>query len=242
MTELNEIVASNLRTAIDRIEGTLRSGAKLENEFLLKGELLNKLGQLAEVKQQQEFIEKDKKDDKVRETAAISYLVAKETKLNAQEKEEYAQFLSKEYFRKSDLKELEGFYTNSWDKLSEEGKEQMTQRVAEGIRRGEFTYDQMPDSMKKREVDRLKEYGVEVTDRASNKNPDNPAQTSQYIGKSASFKEADSSKENKSGEKSSVHARESEKAVDQPLAFEDKPAPLKPSELPQVGGSVRSPS
>ena len=69
---------------------------------------------------------------------AAAALAAKETKLNGKERETYRGFLEESYFTKRDLGRLDEFYTHGYDRLSEDGKEQMSERLHEGIRRGEI--------------------------------------------------------------------------------------------------------
>jgi hypothetical protein len=156
VSDVNELAASTLRAAIENLENALKSGeGNLVNEFQLKGELSNKLAQLAEVSQRHEVLEKEKREDKVRELAIGSYLVEKETKLNAQEKAQYAEFLKLDYFTKADFGRLETFYENSWDKLSDTGKSAMSQRLWEGIHRGNYTFDELPSVVQERDKEWL---------------------------------------------------------------------------------------
>lgn len=65
----------------------------------------------------------------------VSEIVAQETALSDAEKKEFAGFIAKDYFKKSDFPNLERFYQdgNGYDKLSETGKEEMTRRTARGM-------------------------------------------------------------------------------------------------------------
>ena len=53
-----------------------------------------------------------------------------------------------------DLDELEGFYAESWDKLSEHGKTEMSTRVWEGIKRRQFSFDELSEPVVEKETDR----------------------------------------------------------------------------------------
>lgn len=84
-------------------------------------------------------------------------MAAKEEGLNKQEREQYRQFLEKDHFTKGDFAALEGFYTSAWERLSEDGKDQMSQRVWGGVKRGEYQFTELPEVVKEKEADRLEE-------------------------------------------------------------------------------------
>lgn len=84
-------------------------------------------------------------------------MAAKEEGLNKQEREQYRQFLEKDHFTKGDFVALEGFYSSAWDRLSENGKDQMSQRVWGGVKRGEYQFTELPEVVKEKEADRLEE-------------------------------------------------------------------------------------
>ena len=93
----------------------------------------------------------EKKDKKNADNVAIAAMVERETRLSAQEKEVYAGFLEKDYFTKKDFKNLDSFYATSYDKLSDDGKAQMSTRIQEGILRGEFEFSDLPERVQKSE-------------------------------------------------------------------------------------------
>lgn len=88
------------------------------------------------------------------QAAAAAVLAAKETALNAKERESYKGFLEESYFTKKDFGKLDNFYTHSYDRLSEGGKEEMSKRIDEGIRRGEFKATDLPESVRERRSER----------------------------------------------------------------------------------------
>ena len=91
-----------------------------------------------------------------REQAAIvASLVEKESGLNAKEKETYGGVLKKEFFTKRDFAKLDEFYSHSWERLSEGGKDQMSHRIWTGIRRGEYRFEELPASVREKEAARL---------------------------------------------------------------------------------------
>jgi hypothetical protein len=98
--------------------------------------------------------EKRKQDE---QNLTIHRLVERETALNQAEREQYAKFLEKEFFTKSDFGKLREFYAHTWDRLTEAGKDLMTMRVFEGVRRKEFEFSELPDEVKEKEAGRLHE-------------------------------------------------------------------------------------
>ncbi|MFD2256858.1 hypothetical protein ACFSSA_09235 [Luteolibacter algae] len=62
----------------------------------------------------------------------VSELVADEQQLNDQEKAAYRALLNKDYFSKTDFTALEAFYKGPHDKLTEQGKNQLSRRVQLG--------------------------------------------------------------------------------------------------------------
>jgi hypothetical protein len=93
-----------------------------------------------------------------REQAAVVALAQKETALSSREQETYSGFLKEEFFTKKDFGHLEQFYEKTWDRLSEGGKNQMSHRVWEGIRHGEYTFGELPPAVREKEAKRA--YGV----------------------------------------------------------------------------------
>ena len=63
----------------------------------------------------------------------ISELLADETKLNGEEKKRYKSLLRKEKFQREDLPLVEAFYAKEWDRLSEQGRDQMSRRLNLGV-------------------------------------------------------------------------------------------------------------
>lgn len=100
--------------------------------------------------------EAEKESEWAKQIAVVAQRDAalKEAALNEEEKDAYRGFLKKEFFTKNDFKELEQFYTKSWDRLSEAGKAEMDHRVWEGIRRGEYKFNELPSAVRERTAER----------------------------------------------------------------------------------------
>lgn len=90
-----------------------------------------------------------------REQAAVAMARAEqETKLNAEEKQTFAGFLQKDFFTKRDFGSLESFYAKTWGRLSESGKDEMSHRIWEGIRRDEYKFTDLPKTVQEKEMER----------------------------------------------------------------------------------------
>ncbi|MEO5913343.1 MAG: hypothetical protein ABIS50_03855 [Luteolibacter sp.] len=149
-----KIELSRLAENIRKIEELIKSGIDAGTEFSLKGQLLNEKSQYDAVVFEERMVEATTAE-KTRDSAAIAYLVTAETRLNAEEKMQYGEFLKQDFFTKSDFEKLDKFYVQTWDKLSDEGKSQMSHRVWEGIRHHEYTFDELPENLRKKESDYL---------------------------------------------------------------------------------------
>lgn len=73
----------------------------------------------------------EKKKRAEAETLGLVYLVQKEARLSAAEKQQYGSFLEKDFFTKNDFDDLDKFYGSAWDRLTDDGKAQMSHRVWE---------------------------------------------------------------------------------------------------------------
>ncbi len=239
MAERNEVEGARLARQVEEIEKLIRSGSPAAGGYPLAAILEMTQARLDAVNGEEAHTGAENKDRKDRDQyAAIAYLVDRESKLNSEEKEQYSRFLEMDCFRRKDLDALAIFYEDGagYDKLSDAGKEEMTRRVAEGIRKGEFASDQMPEAVKAKSAERLEKYGIDVS--ARDPKPDHDSlKTSQHVVKSAS-EEADSSK------KINIEEKKSEGGVEKAAAgefgnlaatFSDADIGVKPTDLKSSG-------
>lgn len=89
-----------------------------------------------------------------RNEAAVAALAQQESRLTRDEKEEYSGFLAKRFFSRQDFAQLERFYRETWDRLSERGKDEMSQRIWEGIRHDQYKFSDLPQAVQEKEADR----------------------------------------------------------------------------------------
>lgn len=99
----------------------------------------------------------ERKEKEQYQSVTVAYAVLREHNLTAAEKESFGSFLHKEFFTRADFGDLNQFYGSAWDRLCEEGKAEMSYRVWEGIRRGEYSFTDLPENTRKKEAERLYE-------------------------------------------------------------------------------------
>lgn len=222
----NEVEGSRFARKVEEIEKLIRAGGMTSGGSSLAALLQTAEARLEETRMEDQQFGPDTKNKKERDhNAAIAHMVEREHKLNQKEREQYARFLEMEYFRRKDLDQLAAFYADGggYDKLSEEGKIQMSQRIEKGIERGEFTRDDLPAEVSRK--------NNEIRSRSEGA----PQEISP--AKSASL-EADSSKKTNSGEKKQPDAdRVLEESTDQALAFSDDARSVSPTEIRRPTGA-----
>ncbi len=152
-SKFDEIERDSLQKAISEVERSLLAAGTGARAPLVNF-LANAKGRVA-------FLEKRIKESgaereaRAQEHATLVALAQKETALNVEEKETYGGFLEKGFFTKRDFPALEKFYAETWERLSEGGKDEMSHRVWEGIRREEFKFSELPAFVQQKEAKHL---------------------------------------------------------------------------------------
>lgn len=155
VSQMDEAEYSRLADQVRDIERVLLSTDSGDVGLLLKSFLHNAKSRMEEISHVEiKDIESDK-ERKMTNIAQAVQLAEMEHKLSVTEKRQYAEFLQQDYFTKANFEGLEEFYAQSWDKLSERGKNEMSQRVWEGIKQQEYTFDELPEIVRKKESERL---------------------------------------------------------------------------------------
>ena len=157
MNELDKTEYAKLESQVAEVERIIEAGAGAGASNLLGEFLRNAKARMNEIRPEGSLSERQRKDDGRIDQLAVAAMVERETRLSAAEKEQYGGFLKLDYFTKANFGELEEFYSGAWDRLSEEGKEQMSHRVWEGVRQGEYSFADLPENVRKKEADRLYE-------------------------------------------------------------------------------------
>jgi hypothetical protein len=148
----DELEYASLQSSISSAERNLRSSGGAD--IILRNFLEN-------AKARVRFIEKKIKDAQEKEGRAqedaTAYLarkqeVERETALNDNEKQTYESFLREDFFTKKDFGRLDKFYSETWDRLTESGKTEMSHRLWEGVRRDEYKFNELPKSVREKET------------------------------------------------------------------------------------------
>jgi len=150
VSEVDRMEQAGLERAVANIERLVLASPPGTRPFF-NGFLLNAKARLGVLEKKIHDAEREERDHATNEVAIVE-LVQKETALNAQEKETYDGFLKKDFFTKKDFAKLDEFYTNSWERLSQSGKDQMSHRIWEGIRRDEYKFTELPKSVQEKEA------------------------------------------------------------------------------------------
>ncbi len=131
MLDLGKVVAGRLREVVNDLQAKLANGAIPRDGATARAvaqQIYSAEKQIADIERKDEVGLERVREESLRELA-IAYKVELEGRLNAAEKQQYAAFLKKEFFTKADFGSLEAFYTDSFDKLTEGGKAEMSHRV-----------------------------------------------------------------------------------------------------------------
>ena len=153
--QLDEVEYARLAAQVLEIEKLVNSGQSGKDGFLLRTFLHNAKLRMEEIQHQELLAEETKNERKEKEAATVVRLAEMEHQLSAGEKEQYSAFLTQEYFTKKNFADLEAFYADAWDRLSEGGKNQMSSRVWGGIRRQEYTFEDLPEKVREKESERI---------------------------------------------------------------------------------------
>lgn len=150
-SRLDEMERDSLQKVISEVERALAAS--------VPGSRMALINFLENAKSRVATLDKKIKDSQVaRETraneqASVAYLAQKEAALSGSEKETFSGFLGKEFFTKKDFGDLDQFYTRTWDHLSEGGKDQMSHRIWEGVRRDKYTFGELPKTVREKETE-----------------------------------------------------------------------------------------
>jgi hypothetical protein len=151
-SRFDELERDNLQKVISEVEAA-QAASRADKKPMLDHFLQNARGRVAVLDKR---IKESKAENESRHQAevAVAVLAAKETALSTSEKETYSGFLAKEFFTKKDFGSLEKFYSQTWDRLSESGKAEMSHRIWEGIRRDEYKFTDLPKVVQEKEAER----------------------------------------------------------------------------------------
>jgi hypothetical protein len=151
-SKLDESERDDLQKAISAVERRVAFAASGEHGFF-EPFLQNMRGRLAmlEKKIKESHVEKE---NRAKEVVEHIQAAEKEKALSAPERETFGNFLKEQFFTKKDFGRLEDFYAHSWERLSESGKDELSKRVWEGIRRDEYKFTELPKVVQDKEAER----------------------------------------------------------------------------------------
>lgn len=152
VSKSDELEYASLQSSIASAERALRSSGG--SSIFLRNFVENAKARMEVV--ERKIKEAQEKDARVEEEAK-AYLTHKreaerETALSEGEKQTYDSFLRKDFFTKNDFRRLDQFYSQTWERLTENGKTEMSHRIWEGIRRDEYTFTELPKSVREKET------------------------------------------------------------------------------------------
>jgi hypothetical protein len=150
LSMLDELERNGLQKIISEVEAA-SAGSTPASRGVFESVLQGAKARLDAVEKKIKDSKEDREKRAQNELVAIS-LARCETALSAKEQETFSSFLGKEFFTKKDFPQLEEFYANTWERLSDRGKDAMSQRIWEGVRRDEFEFHELPSSAKDKEM------------------------------------------------------------------------------------------
>jgi len=152
--KLDELEQVSLQKVISEVETALAVSTP-GTRGVFENLLSNARGRLGTLEKKIKETKEEKEAQAREEATTIAQLAENETSLSREEKKTYSGFLKEEYFTKKDFNRLEQFYAHTWDRLSEKGKNEMSHRVWEGIRRDEYIFSELPETVQGKEADRV---------------------------------------------------------------------------------------
>jgi hypothetical protein len=157
----------SLQSTVSNLQAALLY-ATGESRKVLETAYRNASGRLATVETKVKDLQGKHEEEVKEESTRAATLVAQETRLSAQEKETFGGFMKKDFFTKADFGRLEDFYKKSYDRLSEHGKDEMSHRIWEGIRKHEYTFSELPADVREKEMRRAYGALTKQTDQSAN--------------------------------------------------------------------------
>lgn len=160
MSDANEIELAKLDKLISDLQWQIfnAGGSEAASTSMLVKRLTEAQNRSATVHREEQR-EKEKKDQTEQQERSVALIKAeREIALTQSEQREYASFLGCEFFTKAMFPRLDHFYSQTWDRLSDEGKAEMSKRVWEGVNQGQYRFNELPDSVKEKEAERMHHY------------------------------------------------------------------------------------
>jgi len=151
-SKLDEMERNNLQKTISEVEAALVDSTPA-SRGIYENFLQNAKGRIGALDKKIKEAEKERETHS-RDQVVIAQMAENEKALSAGERKTFSNFLGKGFFTKKDFGALESFYAKTWDRLSEDGKNTMSHRVWEGVRRDEYKFTELPETVREKELER----------------------------------------------------------------------------------------
>ncbi len=157
LTGAEQAEYASLQRAVAQIEGAMvfAGPSDFGTAALMSTFLANAKTRLATIERGARERAEREREAEDRQNGIVAALVERERALNAAEKAEYGELLQRDHFTRADFGRLEHFYSRSWNRLTEGGKDELSHRVWEGVRRHEYRFDELPEVVKEKEAQRV---------------------------------------------------------------------------------------
>ncbi len=176
----------NLLNAVSEIE-TATVVAALGTRLILENSVENTKKRITTLDKKIEAAKAEQVAEvQMQAAAAASVLATKETTLNDSERHTYRSFPEEAYCTKRDFGRLDEFYAHSYDRLSEGSKDEVSKRIDEGVKRGEFKFGDPPANALEKEINHRvakadKETPAQPNFSRSKQNSDCPVESAEAV-------------------------------------------------------------
>lgn len=194
MVERNEIELARLDCLIGELQWKIFQGGGFQaaTTSMLVKQLVEAQQNSASVHQEEQR-EKEKKDRaEQQERRWVIARAERELALSQSEQRDFASFLQREFFTKEMFPRLDRFYSQTWERLSEEGKAEMSKRAWEGVKQGQYQFHELPDSVKEKEAKQMASYLTHDGTRESFANEIKEADRNDFLEAHAAGRKAES--------------------------------------------------
>lgn len=157
MNELDDIELAKLEKAVSALKRITGVGGDSSTSVMVGAAIAGNERRIEALKAEGagDPESRERKEEARYQYLAIAYLADQEQGLTSAERAQYGSFLERPFFTRADFTELNGFYGSAYDRLSDRGKAEMSHRVWEGIRQGEYLFTDLPENVKEKESERL---------------------------------------------------------------------------------------
>jgi len=150
ISEADRLEQASLERSVSDVERLMLSSSPGAHP-ILSAFLLNAKARLGAL-EKKIHDEEHEKEEQARHDIALVVLAEREAALSEKERDQYSGFLKEDFFTKKDFARLDDFYAHGWDRLSQRGRDEMSHRIWEGVRRDEYKFADLPKSVREKET------------------------------------------------------------------------------------------